>query len=336
MQILEHAPLGPLTTFKIGGSARFLIRVGAEEELLQALTFAKTKQLRFFILGGGSNVLVDDAGFDGVVIKIEYTGATLDGTLLIAAAGESWDGVVARAVENNLWGMENLSGVPGTVGGAAVQNIGAYGAALSQTVEWADVFDVRTEQVKRFTNKECAFGYRTSALKRAEGRYIVLRVAFRLQKYGKPNLSYKDLSIAFATVPAPSLLEIRTKVLEIRAKKFPDLAREGTAGSFFMNPILSLEEAKQLRTTYADMPIFFLPESSGIKVPLAWIFDKALHLHGTRVGSARLFEAQPLVIAVTPPASSHDVIALATQVQEKVFTACGIKIEPEVYILSNT
>jgi len=335
MQLLENAPLAPLTTFKIGGLARFLIRVGVEDELRKALTFAKSKQLPVFILGGGSNVLVDDAGFGGVVIKIEYTGITVEDTLLVAAAGENWDGIVVRAVENNLWGIENLSGIPGTVGGAAVQNIGAYGAALSQTVEWVDVFDTRIETVKRLTGKDCAFGYRTSAMKRGEGRFIVLRVAFRLQTYGRPDLSYKDLALAFKDAPAPSLMEIRTKVIEIRTKKFPDLTQEGTAGSFFMNPILTKAEAKKLRTKYAEMPMFFLPESSGIKIPLAWLFDKALNLHGLRMGSARLFEAQPLVIAATPPASASDVIALAEAVQEKVFAVCGIKIEPEVYIVRN-
>jgi len=335
MQLLENVPLGPLTTFKIGGPARFLIRVGAEEELEKALAFAKSKQLPVFILGGGSNVLVDDAGYDGVVIKIEYKGTTLEDTLLVAAAGEQWDSIVAYAIENNLWGLENLSGVPGTVGGAAVQNIGAYGAALSQTVEWVDVFDTRIGKIKRFTNKDCAFGYRTSAMKRGGGRFIVLRVAFRLQNYGRPDLSYKDLAAAFKDVPAPSLTEIRNKVIDIRTKKFPDLSNEGTAGSFFMNPILSKEEARKLRTKYADMPVFFLPESSGVKVPLAWLFDKALHLHGLHVGSARLFEAQPLVIAATWPASSRDVVALAQQVQEKVFAVCGIKIESEAVLVSS-
>jgi len=335
MQLLENAPLDTLTTFKVGGPARFLIRVGVEEELVKALAFAKTKRLPVFILGGGSNVLVADEGFDGVVIKIEYKGISLEGTLLTAAAGENWDGAVAYAIEQNLWGMENLSGVPGTVGGAAVQNIGAYGAALSQTVEWVEVFDTRTESVKKFTNHECGFGYRTSAMKRADGRFIVLRVAFRLEMYGRPDVSYKDLALAFTGAPAPSLQEIRNKVLEIRSKKFPDLSKEGTAGSFFMNPILTPLEAKKLRTKYSEMPVFFLPESSGVKVPLAWLFDKALNLHGLSVGSARLFEAQPLVVAVRWPASSSDVLALAQQVQEKVFAVCGIKIEPEVYILRN-
>ncbi len=334
MELRENAPLAPLTTFKIGGQARFLLRIYDAREIPKALTFARSQKLPVMILGGGSNMLIDDAGFEGVVLKIEIRGAELTDALLVAGAGEEWDPLVAQVVEAGYWGIENLAGIPGTIGGAAVQNIGAYGTALSEVVEWVEVFDMRTDMVKRFTNVDCAFGYRTSAMKRGLDRFIVLRVALRLTKEAAPNLSYKDLTETFAANPTPSLQEIRRAVLAIRAKKFPNLSQEGTAGSFFMNPVVSTEDAATLQAKYPTMPVFPLPEAGGrVKIPLAWLLDNVLHARGMRHGNARLFEAQPLVIAVTWPASSSDVVALAKEVQEKIFSTCGITIEPEVCII---
>lgn len=338
MILKEHAPLALLTTFKIGGAARFLLRVRSQRELEEALTFAKEKKLPICILGGGSNTLFDDSGFSGIVIKIENVGIILEDDLLIAEAGESWDGVVAYAIEHMLWGIENLSGIPGTVGGAAVQNIGAYGAALSQTVAWVEVFDCETSLLKRLSRVECEFGYRTSVFKQSAGRFVVLRAALRLHKEGKPDLSYKDIANVFAG-KTPTLKEIRSAVLAIRAKKFPDLKQEGTAGSFFKNPVLSQEETQKLTERFPTIPLFPLPESSGMKVPLAWFLDArngVLDIRDMRVGSARLFAAQPLVIAVTWPAQSKDVIELSKVVQEKIKIVVGIEIEPEVCIVLST
>lgn len=332
MQIEERIPLGSLTTFQIGGPARYFARVKSVEDLAEALQFAKEKNAKVFFLGGGSNVLVDDAGFDGLVIKIEVKGVAEQDSRMSAGAGESWDALVLRTVENNLWGIENLSGIPGTVGGAVVQNIGAYGQALSQTLEWVEVYDTTTGAEKRLSKKEYQSGYRDSIFKREPGRYVVLRVALALSLGGVPATSYKDLAVRFAG-KTPSLQEIRAAVLEIRAQKFPDLQVEGTAGSFFKNPIVTEEEAKKLQLQYPDMPVFTMPETSGIKVPLAWLLDKALHLRGARMGGARLFERQPLVIAAEPNTPSADVKKLAAYVQEKVREAFDIEIEPEVTVI---
>src|SRR3989344_7365215 len=203
MLIEENVPLAPLTTFFIGGPARYFARVTTVEELKQSLDYARDKSLATLVLGGGSNVLVSDAGFDGLVIKIEMMGVDpvkssddhgAGKVLLIAGAGESWDALVERAIQSGVWGIENLSGIPGTVGAAPMQNIGAYGAEVKDTLAWVEAFDTQSGAVIRLQNTECSFGYRTSRFKKEPGRFIILRAAFKLNKNGAPNTSYKDLA----------------------------------------------------------------------------------------------------------------------------------------------
>jgi UDP-N-acetylmuramate dehydrogenase len=338
MQLEENIALAPLTTFHLGGPARFFVTAKTVDDVRNAISFANDlpaqagKNLPTFILGGGSNTLVGDEGFAGVVIKIEIAGIEESGTMLIAGAGENWDALVAYAVEKNLWGIENLSGIPGTVGGAVVQGIGAYGASVGQTLAWVEVFDRETEEVKKMSNAECRFDYRDSFFKHDHERHIVLRAAFELSPSPTPNVSYKDLAARFND-SSMDLKAIRDAVLDIRKGKFPDIAVEGTAGSFFKNPIMSREQADELKKRYPEMPLFAMPETDGIKVPLAWLLDKALSMHGTHVGGARLFEKQALVIAANRNASAHDVKELAALVQKKVFDELEIKIEPEVKII---
>lgn len=332
MQIEEHILLGPLTTFHIGGPARFFARVQSVDELKEVLAFANEKNIKVFILGGGSNVLIDDVGFDGLVIKIELTGVEEKEHTLIAAAGENWDALVERAIKKNLWGIENLSGIPGTVGGGVVQNIGAYGQALSETLVWVEVFDIHTGTVEHLPKEKLSFGYRSSLFKQQEGRYVVLKASFNLSFVAAPNTSYKDLMSRFNGAD-PSLGEIRQAVLEIRRNKFPDLHLEGTAGSFFKNPILKEEEAKKLQEIYPNLPTFVMPETSGVKIPLAWLLDHVLNLRGMSIGGARLFERQLLVIAARKNTSSRDVLTLAEKVSAEVKHICHIDIEPEVKII---
>lgn len=330
MVIEENIPLAPFTTFRIGGPARFFTRVQSADELRAALAFAKEKKLEVFILGGGSNVLVDDKGFGGLVIKIEMTGVEKEGTTLVAGAGESWDALVARAISEELWGLENLSGIPGTVGAAPVQNIGAYGAELKDTLLWLEALDTQSNEVVRFENKQCKFAYRSSLFKKSPGRYILLRAAFALHKDGTPNISYKDLSLAFAG-KNPALQEIRAAVLAIRAQKFPDLSVEGTAGSFFLNPIVTPAAAARLAAQYPSLPQF--KAEGGVKLSLAWLLDNALNLKGTQLGGARLFERQPLVIAATRDARAGDVRALAEKIKSEVRATLGLEIEEEVKVI---
>ncbi|MGH7141078.1 MAG: UDP-N-acetylmuramate dehydrogenase [Minisyncoccia bacterium] len=353
MRVEEHIPLGALTTFGIGGPARFFAHVKDIRDLSEAVAFAQAKGAPLFILGGGSNVLIADKGFSGLVVKVEMRGVAVemnpeetpskakesprdsaahDPVLLIASAGEPWDALVLNAVHENLWGIENLSGIPGTVGGAVVQNIGAYGAAISEALEWVEAYDIASGAITRLKNAECAFGYRDSIFKHRP-QLIVVRTALRLSISPRPNLSYRDLAARF-DASTPALADIRDAVIDIRAGKFPDLTREGTAGSFFKNPMLPLEEAEKLRARYAEMPLFSMPETPLLKVPLAWLLDHALNLTGARVGGARLYERQPLVIAAARGTSAADVIALAEMVRTRVREQCGFEIKEEVRVIA--
>jgi UDP-N-acetylmuramate dehydrogenase len=336
------------------------VRAQTVDELKEALTFAKKENLSFFILGGGSNILVRDEGFDGLVIKIEIQGIEIEEEesdakkIITAGAGESWDALVEKAVEEKLWGVENLSGIPGTVGGAVAGNIGAYGQALSQTLVWAEVLDTATNEIKKISNADCAFGYRESAFsnrgkvlssgdmngsptppERTLPRFVVLRAAFALSRVPKPDVSYKDLAALFND-SSSDIKAIRQAVLNIRKGKFPDLAVEGTAGSFFKNPVLPAAEAEVLQARYPAMPLFVLPESVNIKIPLGWLLD---YRHGVidarafAAGGACMYEKQFLVIVAQKNCTANDVRTLAARVQREVKEKIGIEIEPEVKIL---
>lgn len=334
MEILENVPLSTLTTFHTGGPARFLVVVKSEVEIPQAIEFAKTKGLPLIPIGAGSNMLVPDSGVDAVFLNIAMHDVSFvaNGTdmICIAEAGVSWDSLVEQSVERGLWGLENLSSIPGTVGAGVVQNIGAYGSALSERVTAVDVYDTKQGKMQTLTPPECEFGYRTSIFKKEVDRYIVVRVTFTLTTNASPNLSYRDLKNYFANAQsAPSIHEVREAVIEIRKGKFPPLDVFGTAGSFFLNPIVDDEKTRELSKMYPLMPLFPLPEG-GVKLPLAWIFDHALSLKKLRVGKAFLWEKQALVITVERNSTSEDVVLLASEVARLVFEKTGIQITPEV------
>lgn len=335
MQIERNVILAPMTTFGIGGPARYFVVAKTAEDLEEARRFAAEKGVPFFVLGGGTNILVADEGFPGLVVKIELGGVSIEednnAFFLTAAAGERWDGVVERAVTGCLWGIENLSGIPGTLGGAVVQNIGAYGQAISEVLAWVDVWDSKTHTVRKFTPQECAFDYRDSIFKH-DDTLIVIRAALRLCKAALPNLTYRDLKQYFEG-KSPTISEIRGAVIEIRKGKFPDLATEGSAGSYFKNPMLPRGAAEALQAKYPEMPIFTVPETANSKVPLAWMLDKVLHLNGFRLGKARLFEKQPIVITADRGCSAADVRELADQVRTEVRERFGFEIEEEVKVM---
>lgn len=338
MNIEEHVLLAPHTTFGIGGPARYFTTVRSTVELQEALAFAKGKELAVFVLGGGSNVLMDDRGFDGLVIHVAIEGIDFQiqgsQTMVLVGGGESWDGFVSEAVDRELWGVENLSGIPGTVGGAVVGNIGAYGQVQSQTLAWVEVLNTRSGEIERLSNAVCQFGYRESLFSQEAGKYIVLRAAYTLSHTVRSDLSYADLKNIFENMPTPCVLEIREAVLHIREGKFPDLLIEGSAGSFFKNPIVSKEEAEKLHERYPQMPQFSMPETDGVKIPLGWLIDHVLHLKGHSEDGARLFEKQALVVVAQRGTSARAVRALTNIVREKIFSECGIEIAHEVKIIS--
>ncbi|HUY05346.1 MAG TPA: UDP-N-acetylmuramate dehydrogenase, partial [Candidatus Paceibacterota bacterium] len=268
MKILASHPLAPLTTFHIGGPAHTLIEVHAEEDIPAALAHARESGLPLYVLGAGSNVLVPDAGVTGVVVRVLLRDIALhdDGAcdVLVAGAGAPWEEVVDAAVARGLCGIENLAGIPGTMGGAAVQNIGAYGAELSEVFAYADTIDAATGIARRVPLEEAAFAYRSSFFK-SHPELIIMRVALRLAKHAPLTTAYADLARAEASgVSLATPADVARAIRAIRAGKFPDITREGTAGSFFKNPIVSPERAAELGARFPGLPAF--PHVGGMKL----------------------------------------------------------------------
>ena len=333
MKIKEHISLAPFTTLGVGGTARFFIEAHHEGDMYEAMAFAQERNLPVFILGGGSNVLVPDAGVEGVVLKMGTQDIDIkdndESAAIVAGAGICWDDIVDAAGKRGVFGIENLAGIPGSLGGAAVQNIGAYGAELSSVFEYADTIQIVTGKRMRISRTDAAFAYRTSFFKK-HPEVLIARVALQLSKNARPNISYPDVArVHAAGTPLSTPIEIARTIRTIRAKKFPHARGEGTAGSFFKNPIISQELATSLRKRFQGLPAF--PQEDGtVKIPLAWLLDHVLHLKGYAIGPVRLYEEQPLVIVARAGATAHDVDVLARDVAENVLRAIGISIEREV------
>jgi UDP-N-acetylmuramate dehydrogenase len=303
--------------------------------------------LALCVLGGGSNVLVNDRGFDGVVLQLNIRGIEVveedaQTVLLKVAAGESWDALVAKAVDSGWWGIENLSLIPGNVGALAIQNVGAYGQEASKVVEYLEVYAVATGEQTMLTNKECRFGYRTSVFNAGmKGRYIIVNTFLRLSKNEDPNLSYRDLQKYFGGTKAPTLAELRAAVINLRQSKLPDPRHLGNAGSFFKNLYLSEQEFErlciQMNNSFghewaANLSVF--RQTSGthspiIKVPTAFLLD-ICGLKGAQIGGAALYHKHSLILVnATRCATAHDVMSLVKKIRQTVYCKTGLEITPE-------
>jgi len=336
VNILENEPLRLHTTLRVGGPARFFVEASTPDALQDAFAFARKRGLPSFVLGGGSNVLAGDAGYPGVVVKIATRGLQVmdmsaNGTEVVAEAGEDWDALVAFAVERGLYGLENLSLIPGRVGAAIVGNIGAYGAEVKDTFVWADALDRRTGKQRRFCASECAFAYRDSFFKTPEGRsYVILRAAFNLRRDGQPNTSYRDVREHFSArgVTAPTLAAVREAVIAVRQRKLPDLSRIGTAGSFFKNPVIPRAQYDALAARYPGLPGH--DEGNGLmKVPLGWVLDKVCGLKGVRPGSVGTHSEQALVL-INDGGTATEIERFAGEAARLVHERTALNIEWEV------
>lgn len=332
MNIKENISLSQFTTFKIGGLARFFCVVKSEQDLIDAVIFSRKNNLPFFIIGGGSNLLISDRGYSGLVIKIEIKGVEYNGQKVIAGAGENWDTFVEQTINKGLFGLENLSAIPGTVGACPVQNIGAYGVEVSEFIESVKVFDTREDNFTSLNSKECLFSYRDSIFKQQKGRFVIVSVTFRLKDKENINIDYKDLIDFFSKKGVdyvPNAREIREAVIEIRKNKLPNWQEWGTAGSFFKNPIVGLQQYLDLKQKYPDLPGF--QDCDGkIKLSLGWILDKICNAKGLAVGNAYVYEKQALVLVAKPGASSSEVVELSRKIQDLVKEKTGLIIEAEV------
>jgi len=337
MIIQENIPLAQYTTFRIGGPARYFSVVTNEDELVEAVTFAKDKKLSTLIIGGGSNLLISDDGFNGLVIKMEINGVkkdelqSVDYELITAGAGEDWDKLVEKTVSENFYGLENLSSVPGTVGASPVQNIGAYGAEVSNVISSVRALDTKTMKFVDLSNTDCHFSYRNSLFKEEKGRFIITGVTYKLYKDGKVNIDYRDLKEYFEGKGKGSLspIEVRQAIVEIRKNKLPDWKKFGTAGSFFKNPIITIEQFEQLKSKYSEIP-GYLEADGRVKVSLGWILDKLCDVKGLTVGNVGTYEKQALVIVTKPGATASEVLAFSNELIHRVKDKTGIDIEGEV------
>jgi UDP-N-acetylmuramate dehydrogenase len=329
--IERDIPLAPFTTLGIGGPARFFIDVKSVHELREALAFAERERQRVFILGGGSNLLIADEGFDGVVIRIDLRGIEFRDDLAIVAAGEPWDAFVAMAVERGLAGVECLSGIPGLTGATPIQNVGAYGQDVSETIERVEALDRATGTIVEFTNEQCRFGYRASLFKNIEkDRYIVLSVTFRLRPGGAASIRYPELRKAIDD--SADLQRVRDTVIAIRKRKGmvldPSDPDTRSDGSFFMNPILTASQYEAFAQLAPDAPHF--PASDGtVKLSAAWLIEHAGFQKGFVHGNVGLSSKHTLAIINRGGGTATEVLALVRLVQERVRAAFAVEIHPE-------
>ncbi len=338
MQLRENVPLAPLTTLGVGGSARYFVEAASVAEIREALAFARQRQVSLLVLGGGSNLVVADTGFPGLVLKIALRGIERrrenGQELFTAAAGEDWDTFVARTVAANCAGTECMSGIPGKVGATPVQNVGAYGQEVSNTITEVQALNLHSGEVCALCNPACAFGYRTSIFNcSARGQYIILSVTFALEPGGSPGLEYADLKKYFAG-RTPTLAEAREAVRQIRASKAmlltPGDEDSRSAGSFFKNPVLSAGMYERLRGRLGSEEVPHWPAANGeVKVSAAWLVEHAGFAKGYRRGAVGISHKHALAIVNRGGATAAEVVALKDEIQAAVCERFGIELQPE-------
>jgi UDP-N-acetylmuramate dehydrogenase len=358
MHMEENKPLAPFTTFGIGGPARWFVEVESEDQIVEATAWARERGLKLFVLGGGSNLLISDAGFDGLVLRVGLLGieAYADGPpgdafgewVYRVAAGEDWNRFVQRAVVDNCAGIECLAGIPGTVGGTPVQNVGAYGQEVAPVIKGVRVFDLEERVFLEFSAAECGFAYRRSRFNSTDrGRYIVTRVDYRLVLGGAPTLRYAELQKSIEANGQgrqPSLADVASVVRRVRQAKGMLLV-EGdpdcrSAGSFFKNPVVSEAQAARVAEVSAKEPPWFPAgpdaENAGrVKLAAAWLIEQAGFVKGYTLGRAAVSSRHTLALVNLGDAdgrggaSAAEVVALADQIGAAVEARFGIRLEME-------
>lgn len=333
------AELSDYTSLRVGGPAKKFVEVSNEKEIIAAIESAGDSPI--LIMGGGTNILVSDAGFAGTVIritnnKIEEEVDACSGATLTIGAGENWDDFVKTTISRGFAGLETLSGIPGTVGAAPIQNIGAYGHEVSEFITRVRTYDRQSKSLKTFTNQECEFTYRSSHFKTHPGRYVILDVGFQL-RIGEMSapITYSELASALeiSLGEKVSVQKCREKVLELRSRKGMLLSENDhdswSAGSFFTNPIVSSDVAAQLP---ADAPKW--PQADGrVKTSAAWLIEHSGITKGQSIGGARISTKHVLALTNSGGAKASDIAALAKLAQEKVLATFKIELEPEVNLV---
>lgn len=330
----DNYDISKSTTFHLPVVADEFIEYDTISELIDIVRDLKKNNKRYLHLGGGSNMLFP-VRYNGVVLhcrcaEISHLEQNDTHALIHATAGVTWDDFVKYTVEHNLYGAVNLSYIPGEVGGAVVQNVGAYGAEAKDIIESVEVLDTTDMHPKKLPLEECGYGYRDSVFKHQPGKYIVTGVTFKLSVLPVYTLDYGPLK-ELAEIPELSLGMVRDRIISIRQSKLPEPSELGSAGSFFKNPVVDRAKYDELKASYPGMPFYDLPDDK-VKIPAGWLIETA-GLKGYRIGGAEVFPKQCLVIVNAGDASVGDVLALKSFIQDTVKSKFGIEISPEVNIV---
>ncbi|MER7106421.1 UDP-N-acetylmuramate dehydrogenase [Streptomyces sp. NPDC000229] len=344
MQELHDAPLAPLTTFRLGGPASRLVTAATDDEVVAAVREADEAGTPLLVIGGGSNLVIGDKGFDGTALRIATQGFVLEGTRLELAAGEVWTDAVARTVEAGLAGVECLAGIPGSAGATPIQNVGAYGQEVSATITEVVAYDRRAGETVTIPNAACDFSYRHSRFKAEPDRFVVLRVRFELedaQGMSAP-IKYAETARALGVEPGDRVpaATARETVLKLRAGKGMVLDPEDhdtwSAGSFFTNPILEREQYEEFLGRVRDRlgpdvtpPAFPAGDDGRVKTSAAWLIDKAGFTKGYGTGPARISTKHTLALTNRGEATTEDLLALAREVVAGVRDAFGVTLVNE-------
>ncbi len=337
LKIRENINIKDLHSFGISFENKYWIDFDSHEELVSLLHQEPFNQLPHRIVGSGTNILFLPH-FYGVLLhavnqSITIIGENKDDVIVEVDAGVEWDSLVEWAVENNFYGIENLSLIPGTVGGAVVQNIGAYGREIEQNIEEVEAINLRSGDVKIFDRRLCSFSYRKSVFKDRNNKdYLVWKVRIKLSRKPDFNISYGNLADSLRNYGELNLSNLRNVIIDIRRSKLPDPKLIGNAGSFFKNPVIDLARFNELLKKYPDIPSYPTPLKALVKIPAGWLIEKA-GLKGYRQGDAGVYEKQALVLVNHGNASGLEIFELSTYIQSKVLGEFGINIEPEVTII---
>jgi UDP-N-acetylmuramate dehydrogenase len=356
LEIQENIALAPLTTFQIGGPARYFIEARNEREVMEAVALATARHLPLFVLGGGSNLVVADQGWPGLVLKVALHGVEFESDsqkmLFNAGAGENWDHLVALAVSKGCAGIECLSGIPGTVGGTPVQNVGAYGQEVSETITRVRALEISSGKMVEMSNADCGFSYRTSNFNTSKfnstmrNKYIVLEVSYLLQRNGAPKVEYADVKKFFAAqlsaatpgADQPTLQQVRDAVRSIRQSKamllVPGDEDCRSAGSFFKNPLVSEAEAIRVEnlaqhlTPGKTLPRYVASDGQ-VKLAAAWLVEQSGFPKGYSRGAVGISRKHSLAIVNRGGATAKDIVALKEEIQHKVFDLWGVSLRAE-------
>jgi UDP-N-acetylmuramate dehydrogenase len=334
-----HVALGPLSTLGVGGAARWFVAADRQQDVEAAHRWCRERGVALVVLGGGSNLVIADEGIDGLVLQMRIGGILFERrsgeTFVGAGAGEPWDDVVSAAVARGLSGLECLSGIPGSVGGTPIQNVGAYGQEVGDTIEAVTAFDRERTEMRMLTSAECRFAYRSSRFKGAEaGRFVVCGVTYRLNA-GTPTITYPDVKahIERSRTSSPTVADVRDAVLAVRRAKgmVIDEADPDTrsVGSFFMNPVLTEDHRERIASAAGDRVPGFTVADGRVKVPAAWLIDRAGFKRGDVDGAVGISSRHTLALVNRGGASSADVLRLAVRIKRRVAELFDVLLRPE-------